>query len=188
MKQGGAFLQAYNAQIIVDEAYQVIVAQGVSNQAPDSQYLLPMVERLLQINPKAPQALLADSGYFSPDNVEELEQRGIQPYLAVGREQGQGMGNWQQQPATRAQQIKNRIAQKLTSSEGKAIYARRKVIVEPVFGQIKQARGFRRFSLRGRHKVGCEWALVCLAHNLRKLFRNLQPSSGGWLPLLVSSG
>jgi transposase len=188
MKQGGSFVQAYNAQIIVDEAHQVILAHGVSNQGPDCQYAPPMMERLLQINPKAPQALLADSGYFSPDNVEEVEKHGIQPYLAVGREQDQNMSNGQQ-PATRAQQIKDRMAQKLASSEGKAIYARRKVIVEPVFGQIKEARGFRRFSLRGKQKVACEWALVCLTHNLVKLFRHRPPSiEGSFMPLRACLG
>lgn len=189
MKQGGAFLQAYNAQIIVDDAHQVILAHGLSNQSPDQQYVSAMVQRMLQFSPQGPQALLADSGYFTPDNVEHLEQHGIQAYLAVGREQDQGIDNWQEQPASRAQQIKNRMAQKLTSSEGKAIYARRKVIVEPVFGQIKEARGFRRFSLRGKRKVACEWALVCLAHNLLKLFRNRQSNPEGLLePLLACSG
>ncbi len=189
MKQGGVFLQAYNAQIIVDEAHQVILAHGVSNQAPDYQYAPPMVQRMLQLSSQRPQALLADSGYYSPANVEELKQRAIQPYVAVGREQDQSMGNWQPQPASRAQRIRERMVQKLTSSEGKAIYARRKIIVEPVFGQIKQARGFRRFSQRGKQKVACEWALVCLAHNLMKLFRNRQPSSQGvFMPLLAGLG
>ena len=170
MVKDGAFIQAYNAQIVVDEANQVIIAYGVSNQSPDQEYLVPMVERMLSIVAQVPHALLADNGYFSADNVQELQDRRVVPYIAVGRE-----GAQKKTPAdlrTPAETQKACMREKLSSEPGKAIYSRRKVIVEPVFGQIEQARGFRRFSQRGLSKVRREWALVCITHNLLKLFRH----------------
>jgi len=171
MVKDGAFIQAYNAQIVVDGASQVIIAQGVSNQAPDQEYLLPMVERMLALCDQRPEAFLADSGYFSQENVERLEGQGIEPFIAVGRESKDHVP-----PTggpTPAQQIKVRMAEKLREGAGKATYARRKAIVEPVFGQVEQGRGFRRFSQRGLPKVRCEWAFICLTHNLLKLFRKV---------------
>lgn len=170
MVKDGAYVQAYNAQVVVDEAHQIILAQGVSNQSPDQQYLVPMVERLLAVDGRTPHALLADSGYFSTDGVQELRARHIKPYIAVARD------GVQQGPAgngdTPAEAERTSMRRTLNSVEGKAVYSRRKVIVEPVFGQIEQARGFRRFSQRGLTKVRREWALVCLTHNLLKLFRH----------------
>jgi transposase len=170
MVKDGAYIQAYNAQIVVDEAHQVILAHGVSNQPPDQEYLAPMAERMLSFVAQVPQALLADSGYFSKDNVEHLQNRGVDPYIAVGRE-----GDPATPPteaSTPTQRVWASMREKLSKGTGKAVYSRRKVIVEPVFGQIEQARGFRRFSQRGQAKVRCEWALVCLTHNLLKLFRH----------------
>jgi len=170
MVKDGAYIQAYNAQVIVDAAHQVIIAHGVSNQPPDQEYLVPMVERMLSMHAQQPQALLADSGYFSADNVQKVQTSGIDPYIAVGRESTEaaaasGGSAGQQSPKTL-------MREKLKGNAGKAVYSRRKVIVEPVFGQIEQARGFRRFSQRGRAKVRREWAFVCLTHNLLKLFRH----------------
>ena len=166
MIKDGAFIQAYNAQVIVDAAHQVIIAHGVSNQPPDQQYLVPMVEKMLSMHSQHPQALLADSGYFSADNVQKVREREIDPYIAVGRESTDAGGA----PAGQ-QSAKTLMREKLKGDVGKAVYSRRKVIVEPVFGQIEQARGFRCFSQRGRVKVRREWAFVCLTHNLLKLFR-----------------
>jgi len=169
MVKDGAYIQAYNAQVIVDAAHQVIIAHGVSNQPPDQEYLVPMVEKMLRIHAQRPQALLADSGYFSADNVQTVQERGIDPYIAVGRESTEAAA-----PSTCSagqQSSKALMREKLKREVGKAVYSRRKVIVEPVFGQIEQARGFRRFSQRGRAKVSREWAFVCLTHNLLKLFR-----------------
>lgn len=170
MVKDGAFVQSYNAQVVVDGKSQVIVAQGVSNQAPDAEYLIPMVERTLDGCGKAPEALLADSGYFSKENVEAVQATGSEAFIAVGREKkadadaGGGEG-------TAAQKVRAAMAEKLKDGRGKVIYARRKGVVEPVFGQIEEARGFRRFSQRGLAKVRNEWAFVCLTHNLLKLFR-----------------
>lgn len=168
MVKDGAYIQAYNAQITVDEAHQVILAHGVSNQSPDQEYLVPMMERL---QGPVPQALLADTGYFSADNVQHLQDRRIDPYIAAGREEG-AQDRPPTDPRTPAGTQKASMREKLSRDPGKAIYSRRKVIVEPVFGQIEQARGFRRFSQRGLMKVRREWALVCLTHNLLKLFRH----------------
>jgi len=171
MVKDGAFIQGYNAQIVVDGASQLIIAQGVSNQSPDQQYLVPMVERMLGICDEVPQTFLADSGYFSQQNVEHLEARAIDPFIAVRRE------SKSEEPATEvttaAQRVRASMGLKLKEGQGKEVYARRKAIVEPVFGQIEQGRGFRRFSQRGHAKVRCEWAFVCLTHNLLKLFRHV---------------
>jgi transposase len=170
MVKDGAYIQAYNAQVIVDAAHQVIIAHGVSNQPPDQEYLVPMIERMLDMQARPPEALLADTGYFSTENVQALQNRKIDPYIAVGREGAEAAEATDLR--TEAQRLKASMREKLSKGAGKAIYSRRKVIVEPVFGQIEQARGFRRFSQRGTVKVQREWALVCLTHNLLKLFRH----------------
>jgi transposase len=172
MKKGGDFLQGYNAQIVADAESQVIVAESLTNQAPDQEHLVPMIDRAIENCEEAPKLLSADSGYFSKDNVDACEQRGINPYIAVARKNDAGpSGENDTKAQTAAQEAKQRMREKLQSDAGKAIYARRKVIVEPPFGQIKETRGFRRFSLRGLTKARSEWTLVCLTHNLLKLFR-----------------
>jgi transposase len=171
MLKDGAFIQSYNVQIVVDGANQVIVAEGVSNQSPDQQYLIPMVERVLGSCEGAPAALLADSGYFSQENVERAQREGIDPYIAVGREKNSDAPT--AGGSTQAQLVKKAMGEKLKEGAGKSVYARRKGIVEPVFGQIEQGRGFRSFSQRGLAKVRKEWTFVCLTHNLLKLFRHV---------------
>lgn len=170
MVKDGAFVQSYNGQIVVDGKNQIIVAQGVSNQAPDAEYLIPMVERTLEVCKKAPGALLADTGYFSEDNVEAVVAAGIEPLIAAGREK-KADAEAVTAEGTAAQKIRAAMAEKLKEGRGKEVYARRKATVEPVFGQIEEVRGFRRFSQRGLAKVRNEWAFVCLTHNLMKLFR-----------------
>ncbi|MGH7342027.1 MAG: transposase, partial [Candidatus Rokuibacteriota bacterium] len=173
MVKGGAFVQAYNAQVVVDGAAQVIVAQAVTNQPPDPEHLEPMLERVIENVGRAPERMSADTGYYAEANVAYCERTGIDAYIAVGRlAHGDAV---EPPPPTEspAPTRKGRMRAKLQSFLGRAIYARRKVIVEPVFGQIQAARGFRRFSVRGLTKVRSEWSLVCLAHNLLKLFRAL---------------
>lgn len=170
MVTGGTYVQAYNAQIAVDAAAQVIVAQAVTNQAPDVQHLVPILERMERVLGEMPGYMSADSGYYSALNVQECEARGTDPHIAVGRVPH--AGTTEVTPPRVASPLKTTMRAKLDSSDGRAIYARRKVIAEPPFGQIKAAQGFRRFSLRGLTKVRCEWALVCLTHNLLKLFRS----------------
>jgi len=146
------------------------VAQGVSNQSPDQQYLEPMVERMLGNCDRLPEALLADSGYFSADNVQALRDRRVDPYIAVSRERATAVLPTDAPTAEATQ--KACMREKLSKGAGKAVYARRKVIVEPVFGQIEQARGFRRFSQRGQVKVRRECRCSGSRHHeYRKLVR-----------------
>lgn len=172
MKLNGEYIQGYNAQIVVDEEHQVIVAQAVTNQAPDQQHLIPMLQRARTVFGDLPTAFSADAGYIAEYNVLYCEAEGIDAYISTKRDK-----HGAAEPHEEGGQLKNnqdseavkRMAAKMQSPQAKAIYARRKVIPEPVFGQIKEPRGFRRFSLRGTQKVRCEWALVCLCHNLLKI-------------------
>ncbi len=168
MVANGAYVQAYNAQISVDAAHHIIVAQAVTNQAPDVEHFVPMIDRIEQALGYVPERISADTGYYSDANVRQCEARDIDAFLAVGR-----TPHTQTAAAASAtwSPTKRRMKAKLDSAEGHAVYSRRKVIAEPPIGHIKAAQGFRRFSLRGLLKVRCEWALVCLTHNLLKLFR-----------------
>lgn len=168
MKTGDGFVQGYNAQIAVDEALQIIVALGVSNQSPDCEHLVPMLDRIVANCGAPPQRASADNGYLSDGNVARAESRGIDIYIAPGRIKHSKTDA----PATEEDDtsVKARMKAKLATDDGRAIYARRKVIVEPVFGQTKN-RGFRNFLLRGLQKVRGEWALIGLSHNLLKLHR-----------------
>lgn len=172
MVAGGAYVQAYNAQLVVDETAQVIVAHAVTNQAPDGEHLVPMLDRVEGALGSTPQHLSADNGYYSDANVQHCEAKKIDSYIAAGRTPHAGSTT---APQRILSPTKAAMRTKLESADGHAIYARRKVIVEPAIGQIKSAQGFRRFSLRGLLKARCEWALVCLTHNLLKLFRASHP-------------
>ncbi len=159
MVSGGAYVQAYNAQILVDSEAQIIVAEVVTNQPPDVEHLIPMLDQMLEhTDGRGAENLSADSGYFSKDNVAACHARGIEPYIAVGRTKQSATG----EPPKIINESKAAMATKLSTPEGRALYARRKVIAEPPFGQIKDARRFRRFSLRGLGKVRPEWSFVCL--------------------------
>lgn len=173
MVTNGTYVQAYNAQLTVDDTAQVIVAQAVTNQPPDVEHFVPMLDRVKSAVGSHPERVSADTGYYSDANAQHCAARGIDPYIAVGRTPH---GLAEAAPPKRSSPTKTAMRAKLESPDGHAVYARRKVIVEPVFGQIKSAQGFRRFSLRGLVKVRCEWALVCLTHNLLKLFRAALPS------------
>jgi hypothetical protein len=177
MKDSGrnSFVQAYNCQVAVDDEAQVIVAADVTQQANDKQQVQPLTQQLEQnTEGHKPQALSGDYGYFSEQNVTYLQQAGIDPYLAT-----KGKGRCVSGPAPcgripKDATVKQRMARKLRTKQGQKIYARRQQTAEPVFGQIKQARGFRQFLLRGLEAVQAEWRLICLTHNLLKLFRNGQ--------------
>ena len=125
----------------------------------------------MQQNPGGdPERVSADSGYFSDGNVAFCEERSIDAYISVGRATHGGALSFN--ATAHPSPTRDRMLAKLRSDQGRAIYARRKVIAEPPFGQIQAARGFRRFSLRGLTKTRWEWSLVCLTHNLLKLFRH----------------
>jgi hypothetical protein len=176
MKSDEGFVQAYNAQIVVDGDFQLIVGQAVTQAANDKEQLVPMIETIEAQSGQRPEEILADSGYCSENNLEQLESaedpdRIIEAYIAVGRQKHGERPVAPRGPLPKGATRVERMKRKLQTKAGAAIYAARKAIVEPVFGQIKQARGFRRFSLRGLAKVRSEWAFVCLAHNILKLYR-----------------
>jgi hypothetical protein len=170
MIRNGVFMQAYNAQAVVSED-QIIVAHGVTNNGTDNEQLIPMIERMREGCGAMPSALTADNGYLSELNVAHCERNGIDAYISL-RKKDAGSGIFP--PRTNVEQMRFAMQTKLATKKGKALYARRKVIAEPVFGQIKGAMGFSRFSLRGLLKVPSEWGIVALCHNLLKLFRAQQ--------------
>jgi transposase len=168
-----SFQQCYNCQTAVDDKAQVIVAAAVTQQPVDRQQLAPMIKKLnINTDGQMPAKLSADNGYYSEANCQRLQAAGIDPYIATGRVSHSNPPA----PAERGRIAKSasktaRMARKLKTIKGRKIYSQRKHIVEPVFGQIKEVRGFRRFSFRGLEKVKAEWDLICLTHNLLKLFR-----------------
>jgi transposase len=172
MKGSDGFVQAYNAQVVVEEGCQLIVAQAVTQEANDKKQVLPMVEAIEAQAEQTPEQLLADSGYCSDENLKNLETTPIDVYIATGRQKHGGKrGPCKRGPLPQGATRVDKMTRKLQKKAGAAVYAARKSIVEPVFGQIKQARGFRQFILRGINKVRGEWALVCATHNILKMYR-----------------
>jgi transposase len=166
------FDQHYNAQVAVDQASLLIVATSLSNHPNDKKEAEPTVDA---ISPRVgtPDAAALDNGYWSPGNIKALEDRGIDAYIATGREPHHP--SWEtffaKQPAPPPAEAspKVKMAYKLQTEIGRAIYRLRKMTVEPVIGLIKEVLGFRQFSLRGLGAVAGEWCLVCLAFNLKRL-------------------
>ena len=168
LKTKDGFIQGYNAQAAVDADHQVIVAHGLTNNGSDQGQLKPMVEAVETMAGGLPKELSADSGYCSEANLKLLEDRDIKGYVAVGRQrhgQSSPAGRRRCQPGSLAAVMQRRLRRGGRTSR----YRLRKITVEPVFGQIKQARGFRQFLLRGHDKVSHEWGLLCRVHNLVKL-------------------
>ncbi len=168
----GGFDQHYNVQVGVDHDSRLVVAYGVSDQPNDKQQAIPMLDAV----PAAlgrPQSAALDNGYFSQQNVEEIEKRGVEPYIATGREPHNQ--NWrvffEGEPAPPEDDASPivKMAHKLRTDAGKAVYRLRKSTVEPVIGIIKEVLGFRQFSLRGLAAVLGEWSLVCTAYNLKRM-------------------
>lgn len=156
----------------------MIVAAQVTQQANDKQQVKPLVEQMkANLDGRTPTELSADAGYFSEDNVDYLEGEKIDPYVATGRQKHGAMPKEEpQETVPAAVTPRERMAAKLQTPKGKEAYSKRKATVEPVFGQIKEARGLRRFLLRSLGAVQAEWNLICTTHNLLKLFRS------GWSP------
>ena len=171
MKTGDGFMQGYNGQAVVDGAGQVIVAVDVSNQSPDAEHLVPMLDETIDNCGAVPDKMSADTGYFSEANVRRAQSRGVDPYIATKRQKhGPVAEPTESHPPSDESDAKALMKKKLATPEGAKVYSRRKVIVEPVFGQIKN-RGFRGFLLRGIEKVRGEWSLITLTHNLLKLHK-----------------
>jgi hypothetical protein len=190
MKDGAtkSFVQGFNAQAAVDATAQVIVGCAITQQANDKQQLVPMLQQVEQNLGRKPEKATADSGYFSEAAVTDPKVKGVELLVPPDRQkQGavtEGADEVIQEPAegppsaavstdvAPAQaSVADAMRQKLRSPEGNAVYKMRKAVVEPVFGQIKERRGFRRFLFRGLKKVEAEWQIICLTHNLLKLFR-----------------
>jgi hypothetical protein len=177
MKGADGLVQAYNAQIAGEENFQLIVGQAVRQAANDKEQLCPMVETIEEQSGQTPEDVLADSGYCSEKALETLASASsaspaIDLYIATGRQKHRGgQAPCKRGPLSKGATRTERMRRKLQTKAGAAVYAARKGIVEPVFGQIKQVRGFRQFLLRGLEKVRGEWALVCLTHNILKLHR-----------------
>ncbi len=168
----GGFDQHYNVQVGVDHDSRLVVACGVSDQPNDKQQAIPTLDAV----PAAlgmPQSASLDNGYYSQQNVEELEERGVEPYIATGREPHNQ--NWcvffeaEPDPPEDDAPLIVKMAHKLRTDVGKAVYRLRKSTVEPVIGIIKEVLGFRQFSLRGLTAVLGEWNLVCIAYNLKRM-------------------
>lgn len=173
-----AFVQAYNAQAAVDHESQVIVAVEVVQAANDKGQLVPMVEQVCRNLEASPEAVSADSGYWTESDVQTLEDCEIPAFVAPGKIRHREWREPQRlsEPVPEDLPPKERMAYRLRTERGRTEYDKRKVTAEPVFGQIKGARGFRRFLLRGLEQVQAEWRLVCAVHNLLKL------KGSGWRP------
>jgi hypothetical protein len=177
----GSFVQAYNTQAAVDGAAQIIVAVEVTQDTNDKQQLAPLLAQVEQNVGAKPQAASADAGYWNEAQVTDPRVAGVDLYVATGRQKhGEDSATPSAAMPEVATSSQDQMKQKLKGERGRALYRMRKAIVEPVFGQIKERRGFRRFSLRGLSKVRGEWKLVCLTHNLRKLFQSGRDWSGEW--------
>ena len=167
-KTKDGFIQGYNAQAAVDHANQVIVACDVGPSSADNPQLVPMVDQITANTGAVPNEVSADAGYSAEANLEALDARGIDAYIAPGRQRHGKAAPSAAQPVTPETRV-GRMAAKLREGAWGSPYHLRKITVEPVFGQIKQARGFRQFLMRGLANVQAEWAMVCTAHNLCKL-------------------
>jgi len=171
MKGPDGFVQAYNVQVAVDEQ-QLIVGQAVTQETNDKKQLLPMIRTIEQQAGATPPQLLADAGYCSDENLTAIADTTIDAYISTRKQKhSERPGPCPRGPLPKTATIVDRMTRKLHTKAGAAVYAARKGIVEPVIGQIKHARGFRQFLLRGFAKVQGEWSLVCTTHNILKLYR-----------------
>ncbi|MGH7749946.1 MAG: transposase, partial [Candidatus Dormibacteria bacterium] len=168
MKGRDGFIQGYNCQAAVDADSQVIVAHDASNHANDKRELLPMLERIKRFNGRQAKELSADTGYCSEENLKGLNRRHIRGYIATGR-QKHGTASATSDKEFPEDSWRESMRRRLRRGGWNSRYRLRKQTVEPVFGQAKEARGFRRFLMRGLNKISTEWSLVCTAHNFLKL-------------------
>jgi len=177
MKTTDGYHYAFNAQAVVDEEAQVVLAHSVSNQAADAPHLMEMIEAT-EANLGAagieenPDTVITDAGYFSEKNVTDATDAGVDVLIATGRiKDGERVLAAPRGPIPKGATVKEKMARRLRTKTGRADYARRKAIVEPVFGQMKVRQGAGFLRLRGLEGAQGEWALHSLCHNLRKLAR-----------------
>jgi transposase len=177
----GSFHYCYNAQAVVDDTHQVIVATRLTNRSADCGELASMLDETEHNCGTRPRQVLADAGYFSEDNIAAATTRGVDALIATGR-----LKHHETPPAAPQGRIpanatiKQRMARKLRTKPGQAAYRRRKAIVEPVFGQIDTVQGSKKVLLRGEAAANAEWQLLATCHNLRKLFgfTTIPPTTG----------
>jgi transposase/predicted nucleic acid-binding Zn-ribbon protein len=193
MKSKDGFVQAYNAQAAVDAEAQIIVAHDVTQSAVDCGQLVPMTDAIESNLGRKPEQLSADAGYCSETNLEALENRNIDAYVATGRARdavagtvkGEATAAPSPEPAGEPTRVEAMRA-KIKAGGHTSPYRLRKQLPEPVFGQIKQARGFRQFLLRSIERVCAEWAIVCTVHNLLKLAQRRSLCAA--LPIAAAAG
>jgi transposase len=173
MKTNDGFQQCYNAQAVVDQNSHLILGQTLCNHANDKKELLVTLDSISSKIAR-PVKFAADNGYYSDSNVKGAESRGMEAFIATGKDSHH---SWLKEFGQKTEKIEDenlntieKMTQKLRSEEGKEIYRHRKSTVETVFGIIKEIMGFRRFSFRGSEKVSKEWNLVCLSYNLKRMF------------------
>jgi transposase len=166
LKTKDGYIQGYNAQAAVDGKAQIILAHSVTQSMSDQDQLVPLIDGIKDNLGRKPKEASADAGYLSEANLAALEKRDVAAYIATGRAKHPAGGE-----RTITGPLTKAMRNKLKRAGWRSRYRFRKQIVEPVFGQIKQARGFRQFLLRGIENVKAEWALICTAHNLTKLAR-----------------
>jgi transposase len=172
MKGSDGFVQGYNTQVAVEPLFQLVVGQTVTQAANDKQQMVPLIEAIEEQSGQRPEEVLTDSGYCSEENLKYLAKRRMEGFVATEKQKhGESSEPCKRGPLPKDASRVERMERKLKTKVGAAVYARRKCMVEPVFGQIKQARGFRQFLLRGLEKVRGEWALVCMTHNLLKFHK-----------------
>jgi transposase len=172
----GSFLQGYNCQAAVDATAQIIVAADVTDESNDKQQAQPLLTQVLANTGRVPRTASMDAGYFSEANVQAVATLGCEPLIPPDRQlHGRPLPAAPRGRPPAGLSVADRMRRTLRTKRGRRLYAQRKAIVEPVFGQIKQGRGFRQFLLRGMRKVRGEWALICTTHNLLKLWRALRP-------------
>jgi transposase len=185
MPSSGGFVQAYNAQAAIDTESRLMVSTFVSQAPVDANLLGPTIESLKALPEQTGHVteLLADAGYFSAANVEKTINAGLTPYIAPSRDRHyEGLGRFAEPPnlAPGADSVE-KMRHRLKTQAGRKIYAVRKSTIEPSFGIIKSALGFRQFLLRGKTKVGAEWSLVCMGYNLKRMHRLTATSYVKWV-------
>jgi transposase len=170
LKTKDGYIQGYNAQAAVDATAQIVVAHTLDNNGSDQAQFIPLLDAVKANLKRNPDEVSADAGYCSAANLRTLSRRRINGYIATGRQHHGSKSATAKRPL-KPGSLLARMSVKLRRAGHRSRYRLRKQVVEPVFGQIKQARGFRQFLLRGIEKVKAEWALICTAHNITKLAR-----------------
>jgi hypothetical protein len=180
MKTRNGYVQGYNAQIMTDCSSQVILAADVTQECNDKHQLVPMMNQVEQNTGQKPDKGTMDAGYWCEEDIKQVQEE-IDLYIATTKDWKQRK-RLKEQPSPRGRipndiTLRDRMERKLRTKKGQAIYRKRASTVEPAIGQIKEARGFKQFLLRGTHKVKGEWSLICTTHNILKLWRKQATST-----------